>query len=118
MDCNNDGSECSAFEERRAAGDDPLRGGTRQEAPAGAKKAAPENDQAVGKKAATKEDHMKSGDEVDRASHKEAGKQAPSMSRYSGDESGATNPGGASAQDGQRLGQFGNLTPERRLQKL
>ncbi|KAH6924322.1 hypothetical protein HPB50_015581 [Hyalomma asiaticum] len=40
------------------------------------------------------------------------------MSRNSGDESGATNGEGASAQEGQSDGQFGGLTPERRLQEL
>ncbi|KAH6920263.1 hypothetical protein HPB50_028750 [Hyalomma asiaticum] len=40
------------------------------------------------------------------------------MSCNSGDESGATNREGASAQEGQSDGQFGGLTPERRLQEL
>ncbi|KAH6941593.1 hypothetical protein HPB50_020486 [Hyalomma asiaticum] len=40
------------------------------------------------------------------------------MSRNSRDESGATNPEGATAQDGQRDGRFGDLTPERILQEL
>ncbi|KAH6948225.1 hypothetical protein HPB50_023204 [Hyalomma asiaticum] len=40
------------------------------------------------------------------------------MRRNSGDESGATNREGASAQEGQSGGPFGGLTPERRLQEL
>ncbi|KAH6939924.1 hypothetical protein HPB50_022238 [Hyalomma asiaticum] len=40
------------------------------------------------------------------------------MSHNSGDESGATNGEGASAQEGQSGGQFGGVKPERRLQEL
>ncbi|KAH6922482.1 hypothetical protein HPB50_014851 [Hyalomma asiaticum] len=54
-DRNNDGSDCSALEEeRRAAGNDPLRGPTSQRAPAGANKATAENDHAIGSREVVK----------------------------------------------------------------
>ncbi|KAH6930640.1 hypothetical protein HPB50_015865 [Hyalomma asiaticum] len=40
------------------------------------------------------------------------------MSRNSGDDGGATTSKGAGALDSQSDGQFGGLTPERRLQEL
>ncbi|KAH6922381.1 hypothetical protein HPB50_013421 [Hyalomma asiaticum] len=133
QDRNNDGSECSAFEgERRAAGDDPLRGGTRQSSNRSEETNGRER-RSHRPREATETLHLKSGDEVDEPSH-QAGIErqhpkkwfahfnpvnlAPSLSRNSGDESGVTNGGGASAQEGQSDGPFGGLTPERRLQEL
>ncbi|KAH6943941.1 hypothetical protein HPB50_000786 [Hyalomma asiaticum] len=70
QDRNNDGSECSAFEEeRRAAGDDSLWEGTKQ--------SSNRSEETNGRerpchrpREATKTPHLKSGDEVDQASHK------------------------------------------------
>ncbi|KAH6926151.1 hypothetical protein HPB50_015299 [Hyalomma asiaticum] len=58
QDRNDDGSECSAFgEERRAVGGNPLRGRTRQRAPAG-KTPGAKNDHAISAGEATRTLHQ------------------------------------------------------------
>ncbi|KAH6930292.1 hypothetical protein HPB50_012540 [Hyalomma asiaticum] len=70
QDRNNDGSECSAFEEeRRAAGDDSLWEGTRQSSNRSEETNGRERPRHRPREA-TKTPHLKSGDEVDQASHK------------------------------------------------
>lgn len=53
-----------------------------------------------------------------RFAHLNPDRRAQAMSRESGDESDVGNPGEGSARESQKDEQFGNLTPERRLQEL